>query len=44
MERQIMFKGEYNLIRRNGAVLLGAVLLNGADALFTRLLELVKTP
>jgi hypothetical protein len=45
MEKQIVFKGEYNLIRRNGSVLFGAVLLlNGADALFTRLLELVKTP
>jgi hypothetical protein len=45
MEKQIVFKGEYNLIRRNGAVLLGAVLLlNSAEALFTRLLELVKTP
>jgi hypothetical protein len=45
MERQIVFKGEYNVIRRNGAVVLGAVLLlNDADILFRRLLELVKTP
>jgi hypothetical protein len=45
MERQIVFKGEYNVIRRNGAVALGAVLLlNDADILFRRLLELVKTP
>jgi hypothetical protein len=45
MERQIAFKGEYNLIRGNGAVVLGAVLLlNDADILFRRLLELVKTP